>query len=68
MIHWSAPCGDRDAHAPLTDLDAGRKKLYRHIAESMPRALDVIEVFDWDGVLASWEALRDWRGAGGHDV
>jgi hypothetical protein len=33
----------------------------------MPGALDVIEVFDWEGVLASWDVLRGWRGAGGSD-
>ena len=65
MIHWSAPGSTgKDAHAPLTALDASLRKLYGYIAKSMPDALDVIEVFDWEGVSASWDLLRSWRRGG----
>ncbi len=61
MIHWSAPRGGRDVHAPLTGHDDNGLRLCRLWAERLPHALDVIEVFDWQGVSASWELLRDWR-------
>lgn len=63
MMHWSAPRGARDAHLPLADLDARRKKLYRYIAAHVHTGHQVIEVFAWNGILASWHVLRDWRAA-----
>ena len=63
MVHWSAPAAGRDAHAPLTELDADAKKLYRHIAECTSAAVDTLELFDWSGIPASWDILRAWRDA-----
>jgi hypothetical protein len=62
MLHWSAPRDGRDAHAPLTQLDEEEKNLYRSIAEQTGDRLDVLEIFDWQGLAVSWDVLRDWRG------
>jgi hypothetical protein len=61
MLHWSAPCNGRDAHAPLTQLDGEGKTLYRSLAQQTDGKLDVLEIFDWQGLAASWAVLRGWR-------
>ena len=61
MVHWSAPENGRDAHAPLTAYPVRDQIVCRELARQFPHAADVIEIFDWPGVRASWELLRAWR-------
>lgn len=61
MVHWSAPIGRHDAHAPLDQLAAEHLPTYRMLAQHSTNSVDVLEIFDWQGLLASWDTLRTWR-------
>ena len=61
MMHWAAPRNGKDAHAPLTQFTRPWLDVCRELAVAFPHAVDVLEVFDWPGVLASWDRLRTWK-------
>lgn len=61
LWHWSAP-GDGDRHWPLTRLaEQEQHKARELLARAKPDALHLLEVFSWDGVLASLAVLSQWQ-------
>lgn len=71
LIHWSAP-GPRpgpqpgkDRHLPLTALTAGQRAMVLALLRRLsPRAVHLMEVFDWPGV----EASRRWLATAAADA
>lgn len=67
LIHWSAP-GPRpgkDPHLPLTALTAGQRAVVLALLRRLsPRAVHLMEVFDWPGV----EASRRWLATAAADA
>jgi hypothetical protein len=61
LLHLSAPGPDRDAHLPLTVLDAGGMALARRlIRASPPQAVIMLELFHWPQVEMSLPLVRQW--------
>jgi hypothetical protein len=61
MVHWSAPRGGKDAHAPLGEIAAELVPACRLLAETVRDCVDVIEVFNWQSLQDSWDTLRAWK-------
>ncbi len=57
LLHWSAP-GNHDRHLPLTAMTASQQRTAATLAARVPRtATHMIEVFNWNGYLASLPLL-----------
>lgn len=64
LVHWSAPGAVRgkDAHLPLSRLSAAEIVSAHEVAARFPTALPLVEVFSWEGILASLPLLTDMYG------
>ena len=61
LTHWSAPgpVPGRDAHQALTQLSAAQLDTARRVAQVLPAALPLLEVFSWEDAIVSMPVLRD---------
>ena len=62
LVHWSAPGATRPLrHLPLTDLDEGQMDCLATLAKRLPDSCPhMLEIFSWDGILASLPVLRQF--------